>query len=183
MGNNEAERELLEYIGGLGDKMPAVSGNIGHLIASMLIGYRTGLYDRAIGRADKIIKKLEGDDDVKALKCAIEIIRSYSIELLPSQKSIRSEFNWEGGDPTKTYGSKTPEETKCRFSGEDEKYYAIGLKKDDIAISPEFERDNALILAYACAYLSSFEDRLPLEEQVLGFILQRMEFYRNKLSE
>ncbi|MBN2733734.1 MAG: hypothetical protein JXQ82_02605 [Methanomicrobiaceae archaeon] len=182
MGILEAEKELSNFMAGLGDKIPMVSDNTGHLIASMLIGYRTGFYDRAIGRADKIIARLDGDKERKALKCAVEIIRTHSVELLPSQKSVISEFNWEGGDPTKTYGYEMPEETECRFSGEDKKYYAIPPKKENLKVPLEFERDNALIFAYACAYLSSPEDRLPLEEQVLGHILQRIEYYQKEDS-
>ncbi|MBP2133336.1 hypothetical protein J2128_001290 [Methanomicrobium sp. W14] len=180
MGIDEAKKDLDAYISALPEKIPPVSGSIGHLIASMLIGYRTGLYDRAIGRADRIIKKLGNDEKKSVLKCAVKIIRNRSIELLPSQKSIRSEFNWEGGDPTKTYGYSVPEEQACRFSEGDEKYYAVILNKEDIRVPPgEYEYDNALILAYSCAYISSPEDRLALEEQVLGYVLQRIEYYKS----
>ncbi|MDD4127402.1 MAG: hypothetical protein PHV39_06930 [Methanomicrobium sp.] len=178
MGIEEAQKDFNGYISALKDKIPGISENTGHLIASMLIGYRTGLYDRAIGRADKILGKFEGDEKRRALKCAVEIIRDHSIELLPSQKSIRSEFNWEGMDPTKTLGYKLPEERECRFSSEDDKYFAIRLKKEEIKVPLEFERDNAIVLAYSYAYLFSPEDRQPLEEQVLGYVLQRIEYYQ-----
>jgi len=180
VGIEEARSDLNAYISYIDENMPKISGSVGHLTASMLIGFRTGLYDRAIGRADRILEKIKGNDKHKALVCAVKIIRTHSIELLPSQKSIRSTFNWEGNDPTKTFGVNLPEETECRFSGEDEKYYAVRLKKDEIKVPQEFQRDNAMILAYTCAYISSPEDRLPLEEQVLGYVLQRIEYYQKE---
>lgn len=175
-----AKKDLEDYMAGIKKDMPKISGNVAHMIASMLIGYRTGLYDRAIGRADKILGKIEKDESKSALKCAVSIIRAHSIELLPSQKSIRSEFNWEGNDPTKTFGVKLPDEKDCTFKPEDEKFYAIKLSKDEIKVPLEFKRDNALIFAYSTAYLFSIEDQRPLEEQVLGYVLQRIEYYQKE---
>ncbi|WP_062398896.1 hypothetical protein [Methanogenium cariaci] len=89
------------YIQQLKTECPLPDESAGHAIASMLIGYRMGLYDRAVAQADKALKLLRETEHIpKALVRAVLIVGSDALHKMPGQVTIKSSFDWEGHDPS-----------------------------------------------------------------------------------
>ncbi|WOF17117.1 hypothetical protein F1737_10730 [Methanoplanus sp. FWC-SCC4] len=176
--NKNSEEYLDDYIRRMTPVFSGVSERSGHTIASMLIGYRSGLYDRTIESGKKALLTLENKKAPKILLRAVSIVIDSAVLLSPSQKSIRSEFDWEGEDPLKSaVPDSQAKSCGCLFDESEKDFLAIEMNDKNLKVPDEFSLDNALIMCYAAAYTSSPYDHIPLIEQVMGHLIRRIEHY------
>ena len=90
------------YIQKINSECPIPDDSAGHAIASMLIEHRMGLYDRAVSQGDKALKLLAKTGNIPdAVPRAVQIIRSDALRMMPRQVTIKSQFDWEGKDPSR----------------------------------------------------------------------------------
>jgi len=173
----EAEEFLKKYVEEIGGSVKGVDEKTGHLIASMLTGYKNAIYSKAARNADKALSLLNKCDSPPALAKAVLIIKNSSIKLAPMQKSMSSSYTWEG----KAFGGvgkvEDSEIEECEFGPGDEEYLALVLPPDEIKVAEEYNVDNALALCYAVALNSSPLDGQSLREWVYTYVLTKISDY------
>lgn len=172
----EAEDYLDAYVDRIGESLPRVDERTGHMIASMLAGYKNAVYSKVVKNADKTLSLLEKTGYPSVLAKAVTIIRNSSIRLAPMQKSMSSSYTWEG----KAFGGvgkiEDDEIVECEFGPEDEQYLALVLP-EEVKVADEYNLDNALALCYAVALKSSPLDEQSLQEWVYGYVTARISDY------
>lgn len=171
---------FLAYLGKLETECPLPDENAGHAIASMLIGYRMGLYDRAVAQGEKALSLLKKTVNVPdALIRAILIVKNDAQEKMPEQVTIKSSFDWEGKDPSHT---DTPvisaEGRDYLFDDASYHWLAVLLPDDKADIRDAYMLDTALMLLYGVAVCASPMDEQAMEEHLSDYLIQRLGLYR-----
>lgn len=170
------------YLKKIETECPLSDESVGHTIASMLIGHRMGLYDRAVTQADKVLGLLKDTDHIpEALACAVLIVRSDAMQNMPEQVTIKSSFDWEGHDPSQEDSPITPsDDTEYAFDEDSFKWLAVLLPEEKADIRDAYMLDTALMLLYGVAVCSSPMDEQAMEEHLYDYLIQRLGLYRKE---
>ena len=173
------ENDFSAYIERIRPVGGVIGGRVGHRIASGLLSFAMGMYDRSAERCDQSIEALGEVETHRAVVTALRILGGQARSLVATQVSVRSEFTFDGaeeGGSVKEGDAGVPEEPA--FSGDDRALLAI--PEADEADAPPYvvARDNAFFLLYAVAITASADDTQALEEQVFPLLLARLDHYR-----
>jgi hypothetical protein len=155
------EKFLYAYMHRITPYFRTIDRDTAHEIASAVLSFKFGIYPNAIAGADKATDRLKGEGAFTTLRKALTIIRDRAESLQASQ--------------VKSYSEKT-------FSADDFQYLAIVLPPEFIESSDNFALDNAVILAYAVAYLCSPDDGQSLDEHQ-NFVIQILSFYKEAMEQ
>ena len=110
------------------------------------------------------------------------IVASDARKKLPGQVTIKSSFNWDGGDPTDD-SSRIPlddDDTKYACCADSTKYLAVALPQEKVDIRDAYMLDTALMLLYGVAVCSSQMDEQAMEEHLRAYLIQRLGLYRDQ---
>ncbi len=159
-GEDSMERYLYDYIHRITPFFRSIDRNTAHEIASAVLSFKFGLYPNAIGSADSANSRLTGEGAVAAIRKAVTILRERAVKLEQSD--------------VKGYSALS-------FTPEEDQYLAIIIPADQIENHESFTLDNALVLAYAVAYLCSPDDGQMLDEHQ-NFIIQILSSYKEQMG-
>jgi hypothetical protein len=174
------DEELAAYLERIRSVGEATGERTGHRIASALLSFAMGMYDRAAERCDQSIEALGRIGAKDAVITALRILGGQARSLVATQVSVRSEFTFEGtekGGSITEGGEGLPDDIAF---GEEDRELLLFPEPEKEAPPDVVARDNALILLFAVAYTASVDDVQALEEQVYPLVLARLEHYRAK---
>lgn len=157
----------------------ATGERAGHRIASALLSFGMGMYDRAAERCEQTAETLGERESTRSVVVALRILREQALSMVATQVSVRSEFTFDGaeeGASVKDEGERAPE--GLAFEEEDRAILALSQADEETASPRVAARDNALFLLYAVACTASPDDAQALEEQVYPLVSARFEYYR-----
>jgi hypothetical protein len=154
------EKFLYAYMTRVTPYYRSISAETGHEIASAVLSFKFGIYQNSIASAGKAIARLPGEGATSTLKKALAIIRDRAERLKVSEVKVYSDQ---------------------LFSGDDFQYLAVILPMDLIESQETYTLDNALLLCYAVAYLSSPDDGQMLDEHQ-NFVIQILNSYKEALG-
>ena len=137
------EKFLDAYVERLRPQFPGFPSSTAHEIASAFLAFKFGLYEKAVRECTHAITLIPDSGPNTALKKALAIVRTNADDRNRSQVIP---------DPS------------IAFSPEERKYIAIDLPAGKIEDPGTFELDNALILVYVVALLTSPDDEETMAE-------------------
>lgn len=137
------ERFLEAYIERMRNDFPKFPEKTAHEIASTFLAFKFGLYANAVRECTHALSLVPAGEANDALKKALEIIRANAHERDNSQVTADSGLS---------------------FSDTEQKYLAISLPPEKIEVPGTLNLDNALILTYVVALITSPEDEEALGE-------------------
>jgi hypothetical protein len=137
------ERFLDAYIERMRPYFPGFPRETAHEIASAFLAFRFGLYANTVRECTHAIALVPGGDANGALKKALEIIRA----------------NAQDRD-----NSQVIADLEIVFSEADLKFVAINLPAEKVEEPGTLNLDNALILTYVAALITSPEDEETMGE-------------------
>ncbi|MCG7854804.1 MAG: hypothetical protein MIO88_03005 [Methanoregulaceae archaeon] len=159
-GEDPMEKYLYDYIHRITPFFRSIDRDTAHEIASAVLSYKFELYPNAIEGADTAASRLTGEGAVAAVRKALTIIRDRAVKL--EQSAVKG------------YSALS-------FSPDEEQYLAIIIPADQIESRESFTLDNALVLAYAVAYLCSPDDGQMLDEHQ-NFVIQILSSYKEQME-
>ena len=136
------ERFLDAYIERMRSHFPGYPGETAHEIASAFLTYKFGLYANAVRECSHAISLIPAGGANNGVRKALEIIRA----------------NAQDRD-----NSQVMPDLSVSFSDTERQYIAISLPEDKIEDFGTLNLDNALILTYVVALITS-----PDDEEALG---------------
>jgi hypothetical protein len=154
------EQFLTAYINRMRPYFTGFPAATAHEIASAFLAYRFGLFQNAIHECTDAIALIPDNGSNATLKRALSIIRASATDL-------------ENAQFTKDLG--------IAFSEEERPYMAINLAPDLIEDPGTFQLDNALVLIYAVALITSPDDEETLAEH-RKFIVRLLAGYKKALG-
>lgn len=154
------ERYLDAYIERIRPHFPAFPAETAHEIASEFLAFKYGLYANAVRECTHALALIPGGEANGALKKALEIIRANAQD--------RDNF-LVAADP------------KITFSETDQHYIAISLSLEKVEDAGTLHLDNALILTYVVALITSPEDEEALGEH-RRMIVRMLSGYKKALG-
>jgi len=137
------ERFLKAYIERMRPHFPGFPGETAHEIASAFLAFKFGLYANAVRECTHAIALVPGGESNGALKKALEIIRA----------------NAQDRD-----NSLVTADPGISFSEAELRFVAINLPAENVEDTGTLNLDNALILVYVVALITSPDDEEALEE-------------------
>ncbi len=154
------ERFLDAYIERMRPYFPGYPGETAHEIASAFLAFKFGLYANAVRECSHAISLIPPDAANDGVKKALEIIRANAQDRDNSQVTADLSF---------------------AFSEAERQYIAISLPADKIEDPGTLALDNALILTYVVALITS-----PDDEEALGehrrLIVRMLNDYKKALG-
>ena len=154
------EKYLYDYMNRISPYYRDMDPECAHEVASTVLSYKYGLFQKTLQRAEKAIDMLPEDGAMKTLKKAVTIVADRAENLEEARvKRVSAES----------------------FSPEDEEYLAIVLPAESVENMDELKLDNALLLLYAVGYLESPDDGQSLDEHQ-NFVLQILNSYKKALN-
>jgi len=154
------ERFLTEYINRLKPHFTGFPASTAHEIASVFLAFKFGLYHNAVHECTQAIALIPDNGAYVALKKALSIVRANAQNLENAQfTSDLSVF----------------------FSENERQYVPIMLAPDQIEDPGSLELDNALILIYSVAVITSPEDEEAMTEH-RKFIVRLLSGYKKALG-
>jgi len=154
------ERFLTEYINRLRPLFTGVPAVTAHEIASVFLAFRFGLYHNAVHECTQAISLIPDSGANVALKKALSIVRANAQDLENAQFTA---------------------DLSIAFSENERPYVPITLPLDQIEDPGTLELDNALILIYSVAVLSSPDDEEAMAEHH-KFIIRLLNGYKKALG-
>jgi hypothetical protein len=154
------EQFLTEYINRLRPHFTGFPVITAHEIASAFLAFKFGLYRNAVHECTEAISIIPDKEAYFALKKALAIVRANAQDLENSQF--------------------TPD-LSIAFSEKEHVYMAVILSQDKIEDSGKLELDNALILIYSVAVITSPEDDEAMTEH-RKFIIRILNGYKKALG-
>jgi hypothetical protein len=154
------ERFLDAYIERMRPYFPQFPGGTAHEIASAFLAFRFGLYANAVRECTHAIAMIPGGDPNDTLKKALAIIRANAQDLDNSQVSA---------------------DTGIAFADTDQPFVAISLPAEKNEDPGTLNLDNALILAYVVALITSPEDEEAMGEH-RRMIVRKLSDYKKALG-
>lgn len=154
------EQFLTAYINRMRAYFPGFPAATAHEIASAFLAFRFGLYNNAIHECTNALSLIPDSGSDTALKRALSIIRANATNLENAQFTA---------DLTITF----PEEERP--------YIAINLPPDKVEDPGSFQLDNALVLIYAVALITSPDDEETLAEH-RKFVIRLLVGYKKALG-
>ncbi|KAF1075239.1 hypothetical protein [Methanogenium sp. MK-MG] len=172
------------YIQQLKTECPLPDESAGHAIASMLTGYRMGLYDRAVAQADKALGLFKETENIpEYLIRAVLIVKNDALQKIPEQVTIKSSFDWEGHDPSHDDTRIiSGDDTEYAFDEDSFRWLAVLLPEEKTDIRDAYMLDTALMLLYGVAVCSSPMDEQAMEEHLYDYLIQRLGLYREEVA-
>jgi hypothetical protein len=137
------ERFLDAYIERLRPSFPGFPGETAHEIASVFLAFKFGLYANAVRECTHAIALVPGGEANSALKKALEIIRANAMD---------------------RDNSVVTADTGVAFTEAELKFAAISIPPERAEDPGTLSLDNALILVYVVACITSADDEEALDE-------------------
>lgn len=137
------EKFLDDYITRMRPHYPRFPSGTAHEIASAFLAFKFGLYENAVRECSHALSLIPNSPENAALKKALTIVRA----------------NAEDRN-----NSLVTADLSVAFSPEEHAYTAINLPPEKIEDPGTLELDNALILVYVVALITSPDDEEMLEE-------------------
>jgi hypothetical protein len=154
------EQFLTAYINRMKSHVNGFPAATAHEIASAFLAFRFRLYPNAIQECTRAISLIPDNGVNGALKKALSIVRANAEDLENAQFTA---------DLTRT------------FSDEERPYIPVDLSPDRIEDPGTFHLDNALVLIYTVAVITSPDDEETLEEH-RKFIVRLLMGYKKALG-
>ena len=154
------ERFLTEYINRLKPHFTGFPAVTAHEIASVFLAFKFGLYRNAAHECTQAISLIPDSGACVALKKALSIVRANAQDLENAQFTA---------------------DISIAFSENERPYVPITLPQDQIEDPGTLELDNALILIYSVAVLTSPDDEEAMAEH-RKFIIRLLNGYRKALG-
>jgi hypothetical protein len=155
------EKFLYAYMNRITPYFRSVDRNSAHEVASAVLSFKFGIFPNSVASAEKAIAGLRGEGSINTLRKSLIIIRDRAEKL---QASL-----------VKSYSEKA-------FTSDDFQYLPVVLPPDLIDSPENYTLDNALVLCYAVAYLSSPDDGQMLDEHQ-NFVIQILNSYKEALDQ
>jgi len=159
-GTSSMERFLKEYIERIRPEFTGIEKKTAHEIASAFLSFKFGLYPNAIEECRLALLTIPEGSGMPALKRALQIVQVNAEDLENSQFTADNRF---------------------AFSGNEKAFVPINLPPERIEDPASLELDNALILIYAVAVITSAEDEQALEEHK-KFVIKILTSYKTALG-
>jgi hypothetical protein len=159
-GYDTMERFLTEYINRLRPHFTGFPIVTAHEIASVFLAFKFGLFRNAVHECTQAISLIPDNGANAALKKALLIIRANAQNLENAQFTS---------------------DLSLSFLENERVYVPITLPPDQIEDSGSLELDNALILIYCVAVITSPEDEEAMTEH-RKFILRMLNGYKKALG-
>ncbi|HVP97417.1 hypothetical protein [Methanoregula sp.] len=154
------ETFLKDYIERIRPAFSYLPEETGHTIASAFFSFKFELYQKTLRECAAAIAQVPGNGPGTTLKKALSIINTYAIAYANAQ--VRPE-------------------SVPRFDETDRSYVAISLAPEVNEDPLTLDLDNALLLIYATAVISSPDDEQALEEH-RKFVIRMLENYKSALG-
>jgi hypothetical protein len=154
------EQFLTAYINRMRPYFPGFPAAAAHEIASAFLAFRFGLYNNAIHECTNALSLIPDNGSNTALKRALSIVRANATNLENSQFTA---------------------DLTIAFPEEERPYIAINLAPDQVEDPGSFQLDNALVLIYAVALITSPEDEETLSEH-RKFVIRLLAGYKKALG-
>lgn len=154
------ERFLDAYIARMRSYFPGFPGETAHETASAFLAFRYGLYANAARECTNAIALVPGGEANGALKKALEILRTTATD---RENSLVSADHGAG------------------FSEAELKYVAVTIRPGDAEDPATLNLDNALVLVYVVALITSPDDEETLEEH-RRYIVRMLAGYKKALG-
>jgi hypothetical protein len=154
------ERYLDAYIERIRPHFPGFSGETAHEIASAFLAFKFGLYANAVRECTHALSLIPAGGANTALKKALEILRTNA------QDRDNSQVTTAPG---------------IFFSDAERQYIAVSLPVENVEDTGTLTLDNALILIYVVALITSPEDEEALGEH-RRLIFRMLSDYKKALS-
>jgi hypothetical protein len=154
------EQYLTGYINRMRSHVNGFPATTAHEIASAFLAFRFRLYPNAIQECTRAISLIPGNGVNGALKKALSIVRANAEDLENAQFTA---------DLTRA------------FSDEERPYIPVDLPPDRIEDPGTLQLDNALVLIYAVAVITSPDDEETLAEH-RKFIVRLLMGYKKALG-
>ena len=154
------EQFLKDYIERIRPHFSALPEKTAHEVASSFLAFKFGLYSNAASECAIALSLLPDGGSMNALKKALMIVKA----------------NAEDRDI-----SQVQADLSIRFQPEEHLYLAVNLPPDRIEDPGSLELDNALILLYGVATLTSPDDEQALDEH-RKYIIKLLSGYKKALG-
>lgn len=153
------EQYLNTYISTVRPAYQGIAPKTAHDIAATYLSYKFGLYGKAAEEASRASAALPDGDTMVILKKALAMVGERSTRLDNSDYSP---------------------ETSVTFTPEEMGRLAMNLQPGQVEDMAILQFDNAVLLVYAAAYVSSPDDQDTLDEQV-ALAINILESYQTAL--
>jgi hypothetical protein len=137
------EKYLDAYIERMKTHYPRFPSGTAHEIASAFLAFKFGIYENAVRECTHALSLIPDSPENRALKKALAIVRANA--------------------ETRNNSQVTPD-LSLAFSSEELAFVAINLPLEKVEDSATLALDNALILMYVVALITSPDDEEMLEE-------------------
>ena len=154
------ERFLTDYINRLKPHFTGFPASTAHEIASVFLAFKFGLYRNAVHECTQAITLIPDDGAYVALKKALLIVRANAQNLENAQFTS---------------------DLSIAFSENERLYVPVILPPDQIEDPGSLELDNALILIYSVAVITSPDDEETMTEH-RKFIIRLLTGYKKALG-
>jgi hypothetical protein len=154
------DRFLLEYVNRIKPHFTGIPAATAHEIASAFLAFRFGLYPNVIQESTHAISRIPDGGSYSSLKKALAIVRANAQNLDNAQFAA---------------------DLSITFSENELPYLPLNLSKDKVEDSGSYELDNALVLIYTVAGITSPDDEEVLAEHH-KFIIRLLSGYKKALG-
>ena len=137
-----------------------IDNRTSHMLASLFLAYRFGLYSNVVSQSDLCCESLPASPQMNALKRAILFIRERSLALVESRVPVGPEKDFE------------PEEIQ---------FLAMHLAAEQYGELPQYVLANSLLLLYTVSYISSKDDQETLDEHE-KYVMNSLALYQKHLE-
>jgi hypothetical protein len=158
--NNNMDRFLAEYINRMKPHFTSMPAATAHEIASAFLAYRFGLFPNVVQECNHAISHIPDGESNNVLKKALAIVRANA------QNLDNAQFL---------------EDLSIQFSDNETPYLPINLPIEKIEDPGSYELDNALVLIYTVASITSPEDEEIMAEHH-KFIIRLLTGYKKALG-
>jgi hypothetical protein len=158
-GLDPMEKFLIDYIERMRPHFRSIAPATAHDIASAFLSYKFGLYGKTAEESTHAIAALPAGGAMDVLKKALRIVNERAMNLMNA--------NYTPG-------------TSLEFTDTERPYLAVNLPAEHIEDQATLHLENALLLIYAAAYVSSEDDEATLDEQQ-KFAINILESYKTAL--
>jgi hypothetical protein len=154
------ERFLKDYIERVRPDFTGIPKKTAHEIASAFLAFKFGLYLNAIEECRLALPELPEGKGTGAARRALQIVQANAEDL---------------------ENSGVTADESVAFTGDERSYVAISIPQEKNEDPASLELDNALILLYAVAVITSPDDEQALEEHQM-FVLKILTSYKAALG-
>jgi hypothetical protein len=154
------DRFLSEYVNRMKPHFTGIPAATAHEIASAFLAYRFGLYSNVVQECTHAISRIPEGGPNTVLKKALAIVRANAQNLADAQFTA---------------------DLSITFSEDELSYIPLNLSKDQIEDPGSYELDNALVLIYTVAGITSPDDDEVMAEHH-KFIIRLLNGYKKALG-